>query len=273
VVAVAERMSIWQPVHLGIDERGTAVHIGLAERNLLIAGEPGAGKSVALNLIVAHAALSTDCRLVLIDGKQVELGTWRDCAQEFIGPSITAAIQALQQLQSTMDIRYEELLATGRRKITRSSGTPVVVVVFDELAYFSATVGEARQQKEFVALVRDLVARGRAAGIIVVAATQRPSADIIPTSLRDLFGYRWAFRCSTHASSDVILGHGWAAAGYTAADIDPAARGVGWLIAEGGTPRRMKAAYLSDGQAAALAAHAARLRRELAGQDGTGDAA
>ena len=96
-----------------------------------------------------------------------------------------------------------------------------MLVVFDELAYFSATVGEAKQQKEFVALVRDLVARGRAAGIIVVAATQRPSADIIPTSLRDLFGYRWAFRCTTDASSDVILGHGWANQGYTAADIDP----------------------------------------------------
>ena len=57
----------------------------------------------------------------------------------------------------------------------------------------------------------------------MVAATQRPSSDIIPTSLRDLFGYRWAFRCTTDASSDVILGHGWANRGYTAASIDPAA--------------------------------------------------
>ncbi len=87
-----------------------------------------------------------------------------------------------------------------------------------------------------------------------------PSADIVPTSLRDLFGYRWAFRCSTDASSDTILGHGWASAGYTAAAIDPAARGVGWLLAEGGIPRRVKSAYLSDADVARLAAHAA-LRR------------
>jgi len=45
---------------------------------------------------------------------------------------------------------------------------------------------------------------------------------------------------------------------------DPACRGVGWLIAEGGIPRRMKAAYLSDDQVAALAAHAARLRTRAA---------
>jgi DNA segregation ATPase FtsK/SpoIIIE, S-DNA-T family len=259
-----ESLSIWLPVQLGIDERGAPVRVGLGERNLLAAGEPGAGKSVGLNLIVAHAALSLDCRLILIDGKQVELGLWRSCAEAFIGPSITDAIDLLKQLQKVMDTRYGELLDTGRRKITPACGHPVVLVVFDELAYFSATVGEAKQQKEFIALVRDLVARGRAAGIIVVAATQRPSADIIPTSLRDLFGYRWAFRCTTDASSDVILGHGWANQGYSAAEIDPIARGVGWLIAEGGTPRRMKAAYLSDDQAARIAQHAVWLRTQAA---------
>jgi S-DNA-T family DNA segregation ATPase FtsK/SpoIIIE len=58
----------------------------------------------------------------------------------------------------------------------------------------------------------------------------------------------------------VILGHGWAVRGYTAADIDPAARGVGWLIAEGGIPRRMRAAFLTDDQVRELAAVAARRR-------------
>jgi S-DNA-T family DNA segregation ATPase FtsK/SpoIIIE len=257
---IIDRLSIWDAVHLGIDETGASVAIDLAERMILIGGEPGAGKSVALNLIVAHAALSADCRLVLVDGKRVELGSWRSCAEVFVGPSIDDAIVALRGLRVEMDDRYAELLDAGRRKVTRANGYPVTVAVFDELAYFSATVGETKQQKEFVGLVRDLVARGRAAGVIVVAATQRPSADIVPTSLRDLFGYRWAFRCTTGASSDVILGHGWAARGYTAADVDPAARGVGLLLAEGGIPRRVKAAYLTDDQVAALAARAARLR-------------
>lgn len=60
--AASEPYSIWRPVHLGIDETGASVSVTLAERNLLIGGEPGAGKSVALNLIVGHAALSLDCR-------------------------------------------------------------------------------------------------------------------------------------------------------------------------------------------------------------------
>ena len=109
--------------------------------------------------------------------------------------------------------------------------------------------------------MRDLVARGRAAGIIVIAATQRPRADIIPTSLRDLFGYRWAFRCTTDSSSDIVLAVGWAAEGYTAADIAPEDdTGVGLLLAEGGIPRRIKAAYLTDEQISAVIATALRRR-------------
>ena len=91
-----------------------------------------------------------------------------------------------------------------------------------------------------------MVARGRAVGIPVVGATQRPSADIIPTSLRDIFGYRCAFRCTTDVSSDIILGFGWAGQGYSAFSIAPEDQGIGWLLAEEGRPRRFKAAYLSD---------------------------
>src|SRR5262245_63230304 len=94
-------LSIWDPIHLGIDEARHQVSISLIERNLLIGGEPGAGKSNALNLIVAHAALSTDCRLVLVDGKQVELGPWRESADLFVGPDPAEAISVLRELRSS----------------------------------------------------------------------------------------------------------------------------------------------------------------------------
>ena len=53
--------SMFDLVHLGRDEYGQPVHVNLAERNMLLGGEPGAGKSSGLSLIVAHAALSYDC--------------------------------------------------------------------------------------------------------------------------------------------------------------------------------------------------------------------
>ena len=253
-------LSIWKPIHLGSDETGQQVNVSLAERNMLIGGEPGGGKSVALQLIVAHGALSADCKLILIDGKRVELGLWADCAERFVGPSIDDAIDVMHGLQQIIDQRTDLLLQMKKRKVTPELGWPVYLVPIDEVAYFSATVGTPTQQKEFNASNRDVVARGRAPGIIAVEATQRPSADIIPTSLRDLFGYRWAFRCSTEASSDTILGHGWAQNGYSATEIDPMARGVSWLRAEDGIPRRIKAAYLTDDQIIEMAAWAAQAR-------------
>ncbi|PVZ09045.1 FtsK/SpoIIIE domain-containing protein [Actinomycetospora cinnamomea] len=255
--------SIWDPIHLGIDEHGHPVRVTLAYRNALLAGEPGAGKSVGLNLPTAHAALSTDCSLWLFDGKRVELGLWRPAADGFVGPDLTEAIDALRELQADMDTRYDWLDARRRRKITpddAAHGLSPIVAVFDEVAYYSATVGTKAEREAFSVLVRDLVARGRAAGIIVIAATQRPSSDIIPTSLRDLFGYRWAFRCTTDASSDIVLGHGWAARGHSAAAIPPEDKGIGLLLAEGGQPTRIKSAFLSDQQVDALAATAAWLR-------------
>jgi S-DNA-T family DNA segregation ATPase FtsK/SpoIIIE len=95
---------------------------------------------------------------------------------------------------------------------------------------------------------------------VVLAATQKPASDVIPTSLRDLFGFRWAFRCSTPQASDTILGSGWASQGYSAASIDAANRGVGYLLHEGGTPVRMRACYLADEDLSVLAARAEALR-------------
>ncbi|WP_405394355.1 hypothetical protein [Microbispora hainanensis] len=189
------------------------------------------------------------------------LGMLAPAADKFVGPDIDEAIITLRRLQQVMNNRYTWLSARRRRKIEHYDDVNVIVVIIDEIAYFSATVGDERQQREFISLLRDLVARGRAAGIVVVAATQRPSVDIIPKSMRDLFGYRAAFRCTSSGSSDIILGDGWSGSGYTATDIAPTSQGVCYLIAEGGTPRKIKVAYLTDSDIAHIADYAVAIRR------------
>jgi len=268
-------LSIFDQVPVGVDEFGVQVLIRLIWRNLLIGGEPGAGKSALLNVLVAFAALCANCKLILLDGKQVELGQWRKCAEEFVGPDIIQALVVLTKLQIMMDNRYAFLLDAERRKVAEKVQTfsPVTgeviwvpdafdpyVVAIDEIAYFSATTGNKQLREKFSELLRDLVARGRAVGIIVIAATQRPSSDIIPTSLRDLFAWRFAGRCTNDSSSDIVLGHGWANKGWTANAISPNNPGVGLLIAEGGSPQLVKTAYLDDRTCAAIAAYAADLR-------------
>jgi len=260
-VPVGPTLSMFDPIYLGIDEFGAPVYVELIYRNLLAGGEPGGGKSGLLNVIAAHAALSIDTRLVLFDGKLVELGNWSDIADEFVGPDLDHAIATLRRLQQVMNNRYAWLRAQHRRKLTPADRLSVITVIVDEIAFYSATIGEKKDQDTFIALLRDLVARGRACGIPVIAATQRPSFDIIPTSLRDLFGYRAAFRCTTPNSSNIVLGHGWTERGYNAMDIPPTNQGAYLLLAEGGTPHLVKGAYLTDEHIAAIADYAAWIRR------------
>ncbi|MEW1585939.1 FtsK/SpoIIIE domain-containing protein [Micromonospora vinacea] len=264
-VPVGPGLSMFDPIFIGIDEFGQPVYLDVIYRNLLTAGEPGGGKSGLINNICGHAALCDNTRLVLFDAKLVELGPWRDLADAFIGPDIDQGIDVLRRLLVVATNRYAWLLANRRRKLTDGDGMSVIVTIIDELAMFSTVLGTKAQQEEFSTLLRGLVSLGRACGMPVVAATQRPSWDIIPASLRDLFGYRAAFRCTSLNSSNIILGQGWAEQGYTASDISPTNQGAAYLLAEGGVPRRIKAAYLTDTDIYNIADYAAWTRRPTNG--------
>jgi hypothetical protein len=260
----ALRVTLWDPIPVGVDEDGETVTLSLPERNVLIGGEPGAGKSVSLSLLVAAAALDPEVDLWLFDGKVVELNMWSACARVFVGHDVGHAIDVLETLTAEMDVRYQELLRRNLRKVTRAEGLRLQVIVIDELALFVAGA-EKKSAQRFAELLRGLVARGRAAGIIVLAATQKPSTDIVPSTLRDLFGFRWALRCATRDASDTVLGSGWASEGFSASDIAGAQRGVGLLLHEGDTPVRLKSFHLVDDDLRTLVQRACQLRGLNAG--------
>jgi hypothetical protein len=255
----ANRLSLWQPIPVGVDEDGSEVTVTLPERNLLLGGEPGAGKSNVLQLLVAVAALDPSVKLTLFDPKLVELAVWQGSAARLVGPNVEEAIEVLKGLIAELDDRYLTLLANRARKVSEGDGLALHLVGVEELAYF--TNGPDRKAAQaFSTLLRDFVARGRAAGMVTVATTQKPSADVVPTYLRDLFGFRWALQCSTPQASDTILGSGWASDGYSAAQINPTARGVGLLLQEGGVPVRLRSCWLDDLDLANLARRAEQIR-------------
>ena len=263
----AAACSLWQPVPVGVDEHGGWVTLSLVERNLLLGGEPGAGKSAVLALLLAVAALDPTAVIYLFDGKLVELACWAGCAKRTVGLDVAEAVSVLRELHQELDRRLLVLLANRRRKLAPGLGLPLLVVAVDELAFYVAGP-DRKLSTEFAGLLRDLVARGRAAGIVVLAATQKPSSDVIPTSLRDLFGFRWALRCLTPQASDTVLGAGWAGLGCSAASIDAADRGVGLLLAEGGRPVRLRACWLDDPALLELAGRAEALRAGRRGAPG-----
>jgi DNA segregation ATPase FtsK/SpoIIIE-like protein len=255
-----ETTSLWAPVPIGLDESGRLVTLALAERNLLAGGEPGSAKSNLLQQIAAVTALDPTAQLYCLDPKVVELWRWAPVAAGFAGANLDEALAMLRRLDVEMAERYQFLQERHQRKITATDGVGLKVLLIDELMIY-LTDTDKKASAEFASLLRKLVALGRAAGIVVVVATQKPSVDVLPSSIRDNIAYRAAFRCSTREASDTILGTGWASNGYSASDIDAATPGVCWLLADGSSPQRLRCFYLSDNELDALVERACVLRQ------------
>ncbi|SDS57395.1 DNA segregation ATPase FtsK/SpoIIIE, S-DNA-T family [Actinopolymorpha singaporensis] len=253
-------LSAYDKVHFGIDEYGRPLRVELASRSLLAGGLSRSGKSGFMSNGVGHMSQCTDARIILIDGKIVELILWKEIADFFVGPDAHLANHVLSVLQQEMDRRYEWLTERRRRKVVKGDGMDLITVWIDELSVFTSVYGTKESQERFLSLLMDLVQRGPAAGIVVVAATQRPSADIVPTRVRDVFSYRVAFRCATEASSDIILGTDWAAQGFDASKIPPNRPGVGYCLAEEGRPFRFRSVYLTDDEIDTLVARSLSIR-------------
>jgi hypothetical protein len=255
-IAETSEWSLWHSIPLGVDEHGERVGLSLIERNILIGGRPGSGKSVAMSLLLATAALDARCVIVAMDGKQVELAPWQDSCASF-SVRVESAIGQLARVQELMDKRFSELRKAKLRKVTPSY--PLYVIAIDELALFTSGA-QKKLCGEFSDRLRDIVARGRAAGVIVIAATQKPGTDTIPSALRDLFALRLAFGCTTPEASDTILGRGYASRGWDASEIATGEPGVGFLLAEESNPVRLRTFHLTDPDVAALAQRAHELR-------------
>jgi S-DNA-T family DNA segregation ATPase FtsK/SpoIIIE len=244
------RLSVFDPVHFGVTETGTMLRLPIWDRAILVGGNRGAGKSSGLTVFVAHAARSSDAQLLLVDANRLQLGPWQDRALLFADHRVDDAIDLIRLWRNEIDRRLTILQGVAGmplqldRDLAARLGWPVWLLVIDELAYYLSVGGTSAQQKEFYQLLRDGVARGRAAGVVAILSTQRPTHDIVPTSLRDLCDIRIAYRTMTRISSDVILGDDMSRRGYTATDIDLNARGVAWVWADGPSPTRVKTVWI-----------------------------
>src|SRR5262249_29212087 len=123
-------LSMFDPIHVGINEFGLPHYLRIIYKNLLAAGEPRGGKSGLLNILAAHVARSGRSRMVLFEASQVELGMYHHIADEFIGPDMDKAIITLLRLQKVMDNRNAWLLAHRRRKIEPGDGLNVITTIF-----------------------------------------------------------------------------------------------------------------------------------------------
>jgi S-DNA-T family DNA segregation ATPase FtsK/SpoIIIE len=264
---VAKFPSIRNGIPVGVDRYGEEEVLKLLYNNLLIGGEPGGGKSVLMGILVAAAIFDPECKVYLLDFKGTDLFPWAMAAERFADRDINDVLSLLEEISAVMYERLDQMKASGKRKFLITQG--YILLAIDELAsYLKWPVKEERDK--FSELLHNLVQMGRGVGVMVVAATQYPHHENIPTTLRNLFSYRAALRCVVPVASDVILKPGMAKLGFDASTIEPEFKGKGFLLHEESLPKSVRFYNLDDPLFDALVAMA----RSMAstGRPGASDA-
>ena len=229
---------------LGKNIAGENVYTDLEKMpHLLIAGTTGSGKSVGINSMIVsllYRFKPSECKLILIDPKMLELSIYENIPH-LLTPVVTnpnKAVFALKWVVREMENRYRLMSSlnvkniesfnskiintiSNGRKLFREVQTgvdrdtrkpiiekkeilleklPLIVVVIDEMADLMMVAG-----KEVENLVQRLAQMARASGIHIIAATQRPSVDVITGTIKANFPSRISFRVASRFDSRTIL--------------------------------------------------------------------
>ena len=231
---------------LGKDVSGKAILANLAAMpHLLIAGSTGSGKSVAINNIILSLIYQNspeDLKFILIDPKRVELTSFNN-SPHLLTPVINETdktINALRWVVSEMQERYKLLQAAGKKNIDSYNKAvivnrlPYIVVIVDEFAALMSLAA-----KEVEAAVVSLAQLGRAAGIHLILATQRPSVDVITGLIKANITSRIAFAVASSMDSRTII------------DTSGAEKLLGkgdmlFMTSDSSQQRRIQGAFVSD---------------------------
>lgn len=203
-------------INLGVGIDGKELSFDLTSLpHLLVAGATGSGKSVCLNVIVKSLINNPYTNLVIIDPKKVEFEEYKDRVS-FHATTIESSLFALKELVRIMEERYETYQKMGVKNyseyytiqsrkyklnpIEENKWDKKIVCIIDEFADLMMT-----SKKETESLICRLAQLARAAGIHIILATQRPSADVITGIIRSNMPAKIAFKVAKKSDSRIIL--------------------------------------------------------------------
>ena len=226
--------------------------------HMLIAGTTGSGKSVCMNSInisLLYKASPDDVKLIMVDPKMVELGIYNGIPHLLI-PVVTDPKKAAGSLQwavTEMLRRYKAMSDAGVRDLESYNSIveneedgkklPQVVVIIDELADLMLVA--AKEVEESICRIAQM---GRAAGIHLIIATQRPSADVITGLMKANIPSRIAFAVASAMESRIILDTQGAEKLVGKGDMLYAPIGCG-------KPKRVQGCFVSDPEVEAVASY------------------
>ena len=244
------------PVALGLASAGEPVVLDLLKMpHLLIAGATGSGKSVCINTIISSIISHQDpaqVRMLLVDPKRVELTPYNGIPH-LVTPVVVDPDKVVRLLKGAiqeMMRRYKLLEEAGARNIASYNRSPrateempYFIICIDELADLMMTASFDVEQS----LCR-LAQLGRATGIHLIVATQRPSVDVLTGLIKANFPSRIAFAVASQVDSRTIL------------DSAGAERLLGrgdmlFISSDSPKPKRVQGVFISEDESAALSEH------------------
>ena len=213
--------------------------------HLLIAGQTGSGKSVAVNTLIStliSKKSENEVKFIMIDPKMVELMPYNDIPHLLVPVIIDpqqAAI-ALKWAVNEMENRYKKLMENGVRNIKKYNNLsyvekmPYIVIIIDELADLMMVAAGSVEES-----IARIAQKARAVGIHLVVATQRPSTDVITGMIKANLPSRISFALRSQIDSRTILD--------TAGAEKLLGQGDMLLLANGSSKlERIQGAYISD---------------------------
>jgi S-DNA-T family DNA segregation ATPase FtsK/SpoIIIE len=212
------------PLNLGIDHLGVPCVDDLAQLpHLLIAGSTGSGKSTLVTAIIGalvYCKTPDDIQFVLSDTKNVEFGRFIGAPHLMFNPA-TTIYQTMEQMEWIVQEMESRLKTIGlaqcrniheyKEKCPHAKKIPFLVLVIDELADLLSDRSRTENKgpslgKIAESILGKIVQKSRAAGVYVIAATQRPSVNVVAGSIKANFPARLSFRLPSGPDSRTVLG-------------------------------------------------------------------
>lgn len=270
-------VDVFKAFPFGTDPRGRTVNLEIVFTNLLIGSIPGVGKTFSLRIPLLAAALDPTAELWIYELKGTgDLDPLAKVAARFASgaddDTVEAALQALRDLRKECQRRAEvikklpktvcpENNVTRQLASQRNLGLHPLVVAIDEC---QELFSHSEFGKEAGELAEKVIKLGRALGVILKLATQRPDAKSLPTGISANVGTRFCLRVMGQMENDMILGTSMYRNGVRATMFTRKDKGVGYLVGAADDAQIVRTFYV-DGPAAERICQRARDAREAAG--------
>lgn len=273
-LAKSGTVDLFKAIPFGTDQRGRTITITLMYANALIAAMPGMGKTFALRILALAAALDSLAELRVFELKgSGDLSALEKVAHHYGSgqddETIAASLASLREVRKELERRARTLRKLPKdvcpeNKVTpqlaakKSLGLRPLVFIVDECQNLFAHPTYGAEAAE---LCTAIIKLGRAFGVILLLATQRPDKDSLPTGVSANVGIRFCLRVMGQVENNMVLGTSAYRNGLRATTFGSRDKGIGYLVGDADEPQIARSYYVDNPTADRICERARALRK------------